>query len=194
MRPLSDEKIIEGIINKQPEVIHFMYKDYFPLILVMIEKHSGTLEDAQDVFQDGQMALFLRCRDKELILNCALRTYFYSICRHIWLQRLEKKQRMLYQPDLLVNENSEKYITRESITKEQKLERNRLFWKHFKELPDDCQNVLLMYFDKVPFRVVAEKLGFTDENYAKVRKYLCKKLLRKRIKQDPDFINCIGYE
>jgi len=194
MRPLSDEKIIEGIINKRPEVIHFMYKDYFPLIQVMIEKHSGTLEDAQDVFQDGQMALFLRCRDRELILNCALRTYFYSICRNIWLQRLEKKQKILYQPDLLVNENSEKYIARDSITKEQKLERNRLFWKHFKELPDDCQNVLLMYFDKVPFRVVAEELGFTDENYAKVRKYLCKKLLRKRIKQDPDFINCIGYE
>jgi len=194
MRPLSDEKIIEGIINKRPEVIHFMYKDYFPLIQVMIEKHSGTLEDAQDVFQDGQMALFLRCRDRELILNCALRTYFYSICRNIWLQRLEKKQKILYQPDLLVNENSEKYIAKDSITKEQKLERNRLFWKHFKELPDDCQNVLLMYFDKVPFRVVAEELGFTDENYAKVRKYLCKKLLRKRIKQDPDFINCIGYE
>jgi len=51
-----------------------------------------------------------------------------------------------------------------------------------------------MYMEKIPFKEVAEKLGFTDENYAKVRKYLCKKLLRKRVKQDPEYPNCIDHE
>ncbi len=194
MRPFSDSKIIDGIVNKRPEVIHFMYKDYFPLILALVEKNSGTLQDAQDIFQEGQMALYLRCRDHELVLNCALRSYFYSICRNLWLQRLEKKYRLVYEPDLLVNESVAKYITKESITREQKLVRHRIFWKHFNQLPEDCQKVFLMYFDKVPFKEVAEKLGFTDENYAKVRKYLCKKLLIKRIKKDPEYPNCVDHE
>lgn len=171
-----------------------MYKDYFPLILALIEKNSGTLQDAQDIFQEGQIALFLRCRNQELVLNCALRSYFYSICRNLWLQRLEKKYRLVYQPDLLVNESEAKYISKESITTEQKLRRHRIYWKHFNELPEDCQKVFLMYFDKVPFKKVAEKLKFTDENYVKVRKYLCKKLLVKRIKEDPEFLNCVDHE
>lgn len=194
MGSFSDIKLIDGIIKKRRGVIHFMYKDYFPLILALIEKNSGTYQDAEDIFQDGLVALYLRCRERELVLNCSLRSYFYSICRNLWLQRLERKYRLVYQPELIVNENEEKYHLAESITKEQKLTRHRVFWRHFKELPEDCQKVLLMYFDKIPFKEVAEKLEFTDENYAKVRKYLCKKLLAKRIQKDPEFQNCINDE
>lgn len=194
MGPFSDSTLIEGIINKRHAVIHFMYRDYFPLIVALIEKNSGTYQDAEDIFQDGLVALYLRCRDKELVLNCSLRSYFYSICRNIWLQRLEKKQRLIYQPDLLVHESEEKYQSKDVITREQKLVRYRVFWRHFNQLPPDCQKVLLMYFDKIPFRDVAEKLGFTDENYAKVRKYLCKKLLRKRILKDPEYPNCTCHD
>ncbi|NQV03380.1 MAG: sigma-70 family RNA polymerase sigma factor [Bacteroidia bacterium] len=194
MGPYSDSKIIDGIIKKRREVIHFMYRDYFPLILALIEKNSGNYQDAEDIFQDGLVALYLRCRDKELVLNCALRSYFYSICRNLWLQRLERKHRLVFQSDLMVNDCAEKYVGKENLTREQKLARHRVFWKHFKGLPYDCQQVLLMYMEKIPFKEVAEKLGFTDENYAKVRKYLCKKLLRKRVKQDPEYPNCIDHE
>ncbi|MFH1295726.1 MAG: sigma-70 family RNA polymerase sigma factor [Bacteroidota bacterium] len=194
MRPFSDAKIIDGIRKKQREVIHFMYKDYFPLILALVEKSSDTYQDAEDIFQDGLVALYLRCRDRELVLTCALRSYFYSICKNLWLQRLERKYRLVYKPDLLVNECEAKYEGKEGPTREQKLARHRVFWRHFNALPEDCQKVLLMYMDKVPCRKVAETLGFTDENYAKVRKYHCKKLLRKRIKRDPEYLICIDHE
>jgi len=194
MGPYSDSQIIDGILKKRRDVIHFLYKDYFPLILALIEKNSGTYQDAEDIFQDGLVALYKRCRSYELVLDCALRSYFYSICRNLWLQRLEKKYRLVYQPDLLVNENEAKYFTKGSITREQRLRRHRIFWKHFKELPEDCQKVFLMYFDKVPFKKIAEKMKFTDENYAKVRKYLCKRLLANRIKKDPEYPNCIDHE
>jgi len=194
MTGYSDEKIIDGIISKNRLVINFMYRDYFPLIRSLIEKNSGTRQDAEDVFQDGLEALFIRCRERELVLNCALRSYFYAICRNIWLQRLERKYRLVYHPDLLVNDSEERYIGRESLTKEQKLARHKIFWKHFNQLPVDCRQILQMYIDRVPCKKVAEIFGFTDENYAKVRKYLCKQLLRKRIKRDPEFPNCINDE
>jgi len=189
----SDDKIIEGIRNKKRDCLKFVYKDFFPLILAFVEKNSGTLQDAQDVFQDGLVALYLRCRDRELTLNCALRTYFYSVCRNLWLQRLERKFRILYWADLSVNEPGEDYLGKDELTKEQKLARHRVFWKHFKRLPADCQKILMMYMDKVPCKEVAESLDFPDENYAKVRKYLCKNLLRKRVKHDPEYQSCINH-
>ena len=193
MKLYSDSKIIDGIRKSKRGVIVFMYKDYFPLIRAMIKKNSGTPQDAEDVFQDGLEALYLRCRDQELVLSCALRSYFYSICRNIWLQRLERKHRLAYYPDLMVNDSEEKYFGKDSLTKEQKLARDTLFWKYFNQLPENCQQILWMYIEKVPCKKVAEKLGFTDENYAKVRKYLCVKLLRKRIMKDPEYLTCIDH-
>jgi RNA polymerase sigma factor (sigma-70 family) len=194
MGPFSDTKLIDGIINKRRGAIQFIYKDYFPLILALIEKNSGTYQDAEDIFQDGLVALYLRCRAQELILDCSLRSYFYSICRNLWLQRLERKHRLVFQPDLLVNEREEKYRVKESVTSEMKLARYRIFWKHFYGLPEDCQKVIMMYFDKIPFKKIAKKLGYKNEDYAKVRKYHCRKLLTKRIKKDPEYPNCINHE
>lgn len=194
MRPFSDSGIIDGIVSKRRDVIHFMYKDYFPLILALVEKNSGTYQDAEDIFQDGLVALYLRCRERELVLNCTVRSYFYAICKNLWLQRLERKYRLEFRPHFLVSESEEKYVVMDSITREQKLVRHRVFWRQFKLLPEICQKVLLMHFDKVPFREVAKKLGFTDEGSAKMRKYLCKKLLRTRVKQDPDYPNCTNHE
>ena len=194
MKLYSDSKIIDGIRKSKSGVIEFMYKDYFPLILAMIKKNSGTKQDAEDIFHDGLEALYLRCRDQELILSCALRSYFYSICQNIWLQRLARKHRLDYYPDLVVSDHEEKYAGKDSLTKEQKLARDAIFWKYLKTLPENCQQVLMMYMDKVPCKKVAEILGFTNENYAKVRKHLCVKLLRKRIMKDPDFLNCIDHE
>ncbi len=190
----SDSKIIDGIRESNHGVINFLYKDYRPLVRAFVRKNSGTIQDADDVFQDGLEALYLRCRDQELILTCALRSYFYSVCRNIWFQRLERKQRLTYYPDLMVNDSSEKYDGRDSLTKEQKLARHALFWKCFKTLPENCQQILLMYIDKVPCKKVAEKLGFTGENYAKVRKSMCVKLFQKRIMKDPEYLNCIDHD
>ncbi|MBN1197861.1 MAG: hypothetical protein JXA23_00820, partial [Bacteroidales bacterium] len=109
MGSFSDKKLIEGIIKKRRGTIHFMYRDYFPLILALVEKNSGNFQDAEDIFQDALVALYLRCRNKELVLSCSLRSYFYSICQNLWLQRLERKYKVMYQPDLIVNEHAEKY-------------------------------------------------------------------------------------
>lgn len=194
MNRYSDAKILEGLRERKRDCLRFVYRDYFPLILAFVEKNSGTLQDAQDLFQDALVALYLRCRDRELKLNCALRTYFYSVCRNLWLQRLERKFRVLYWADLSVHEPEEGYGDKEGLIREQKLARHRVFWRHFSQLPDDCRKILTMYIDKVPCKQVAEILGFHDENYAKVRKYLCKNLLRKRIKRDPEYINCISHD
>jgi len=191
MGSFSNSHLIEGIIEKRRAVIQFMYEDYFPYILAMVEKNSGTIQDAQDIFQDGLVALYLRCRDRELLLNCSLRSYFYAICKNLWLQRLERKYRMVFQPDLIIHEREERYRLQETLTSEKRLARYRLFWKHLKGLPEDCQKVLMMYMDRIPYKKVAEILGFVDENYAKMKKYHCKKALIRRIRRDPELPNCI---
>ena len=46
----------------------------------------------------------------------------------------------------------------------------------------------------LPLRQIAEELGLKNEEYAKARKYSCKNMLRKRIKNDPACKPYLNYD
>lgn len=182
---LSDKTILQELKLKKESAIHFMYREYFPSIVSMVRQNNGVYEDAEDLFQDGLMVLFDKISKGPLNLNCSLKTYFYSICRNIWLRRLERTRRMVYREEVEVNERTLIYSMRDDELKEDYLERLRYLHDHFLRLPKDCQTLLLMFFDKVPLKEIALKMGVSGVKYIKTRKYACKNMLRKKIMNDP---------
>ena len=109
------------------------------------------------------------------------------------MQRLDRKWRLLYQ-DELVQEPSEEYDPLAFSVNEEKLEKTRLYQHHFISLPEDCQKIIKMFLDQIPFKEIAVKMGFKNEAYAKTRKYLCKNMLRKIILKDPRYKSFFHYE
>jgi RNA polymerase sigma factor (sigma-70 family) len=189
----SDEAILQGLKEKKSDSIRFLYREYFPLAKSIVEKNSGSYEDAEDVFQDGIIVLYQKILSEPLILNCSLKTFFFSICRNIWMQRLDRKWRLLYQDDL-VSESVEDYDAIPIEINEEKLEKTRLYQVHFLSLPSDCQKILRMFLSKVSLKEISEFMGFKDVHYAKTRKYLCKNMLRKKILKDPRYKMFLHYE
>lgn len=181
----SDTSLIQGLRQKKSESIRTLYKEFFPVIRSIVERNSGNRQDSEDVFHDGLIVLYMRSQNKTFTLKSSLKTYFYAICRNLWLQRLERKYRLLYQADFEIHENSEEYATDDQYVREEQLEKMRLYHQHFFNLPLDCQALLKLFFRKVPLKEIAKVLGFKDENYAKTRKYMCKNMLRKKILNDP---------
>jgi RNA polymerase sigma factor (sigma-70 family) len=189
----SDEALLKGLRNKRSDCIRQLYNEFFPLTKSIVERNSGNHEDAEDVFQDGLIVLYEKSLSDSISLQCSLKTYFYSICKNIWMQRLDRKWRLLYQNEL-VQEPSEEYDPFICSVNEEKLERTRLYHYHFMNLPEDCQKLIKMFLDQVPFKEIAVKMGFSSEAYAKTRKYLCKNMLRKRILKDPRYQMFFHYE
>ncbi len=189
----TDSAVIKGLREKRADCIRYLYREFFPLAKSFVTKNSGTFQDAEDVFQDGIVVLFQKSMDSDLNLKCSLKTYFYSICRNIWMQRLDRKWRLLYQ-DNFVNEAEGSYETEITEVDEEKLERTRIYQLHFLSLPHDCQRILLLFLKKTPFREIAISLGFRDDQAVKTRKYLCKNMLRRRILRDPKCKNLIRHE
>ena len=171
----------------------YMYREFFPLIRSIVERNSGNRQDAEDVFHDGMIILYLRVLQEPVVLRSSLKTYFYSICKNIWHQRLDRKFRLLYQSDFEVHENSWHYADDQQV-REEYLEKMRLYNGHFLSLPDDCQTLLKLFFRKVPLQEIAGVLGLKDVAYAKTRKYMCKNMLRKKILNDPLCRQFIFYE
>ena len=189
----SDEALLKGLKEKRADCIRHLYREFFPLTRSIVEKNSGSYQDAEDVFQDGIIVLYQKLLCAPLILNCSLKTFFFSICRNIWLQRLDRKWRLLYQDDL-VNEPEEEYDSTGLDINEEKLEKSRLYQTHFLSLPPDCQKILKMFLSKVSLKEISDRMGFKDATYAKTRKYLCKNMLRKKILKDPKYQRFLHYE
>ena len=68
-----------------------------------------------------------------------------------------------------------------------KLERQSLFDKAFARLGEDCQKLLLLFFQKKPMDEIAVEMGFGSDNYAARRKHTCKERLVELVKSYPEF-------
>ncbi len=180
----SDEAIVEGLRLRSDYIIKYIYQELFPMILFLVTKNNGSEEDAEDVFQDSLIIIFKKINANELGLNCSFRTFLYSVCRNLWLQKLSKRRQLVVEFNDIENfVTIPDYSSKESNLEE--LEKLRLYQQHFLTLSDDCQKVLMLFMKKIPLKDIAVQMGFKTEKYAKTRKYLCKEELKKRIVNDP---------
>ena len=189
----TDEELIEGLRQKKRSCIEYMYKEFYPVIRHYIKLNSGNQHDADDLFQDAIIVLFKRFMIHPFALECSLKTYFMAVCKNLWLQRLERKYRLLYQADLEVHESKGKYSLEEEELRDEDLERQRLFYKNLMLLPYECRRLLQLYCLKISYKEIARLLKYKDEIYVKTRKYSCKNLLRKKILKDPECHQFFNY-
>jgi RNA polymerase sigma factor (sigma-70 family) len=180
----SDEAILEGLRLRSDYIINFTYREFFPLVKFLVAENGGSGEDAEDVFQDGIILLYTKISLHQLVLTSSFKTYMYSVCRNLWLQKLTKRKAVY---DKLTDVDDfidlPKDLFQEASFEEAEL--HRIIQIHFLALPKDCQKVLRLFIKNIPLREIAEIMGFKTENYAKTRKYLCKQDLKKRIADDP---------
>lgn len=180
----SDEAILEGLRLRSDYIINFAYKEFFPLIKFLVTDNGGSGEDAEDIFQDGIIILYSKISLNQLTLTSSFKTYMYSVCRNLWLQKLNKRKAIF---DRLRDVEEFIDLPQDMLqeTSMEEIEMHRIIQIHFLALPEDCQKVLKLFIKNVPLREIAGIMGFKTENYAKTRKYLCKQDLKKRIADDP---------
>lgn len=181
----TDSAIIDGLKNRDNGIIRYIYKEYYPTIKFLITTNSGTETDAEDVFQDALVVLYRKIARENLVLTSSFKTFLYSICRNLWLQRLDRR---VFSNEFLEMENlSEMQDELHLEQPEEEQEKYRLFQQHFLNLSQDCQKVLKLFMRKISLKEIADVMGFKTEKYAKTRKFMCKEKLKNSIINDPYF-------
>ncbi len=181
----TDEAIIHGLMKRDSGIIRYIYKEYYPTIKFLITTNSGTETDAEDVFQDALVVLYRKIARENLVLTSSFKTFLYSICRNLWLQRLDR--RVFSNEFLELEDLGESHDNLFSEPPEDDQEKYRLFQQHFLGLSEDCQKVLRLFLNKISLKEIAEIMGFKTEKYAKTRKFMCKEKLKNSIINDPSF-------
>jgi RNA polymerase sigma factor (sigma-70 family) len=183
MKDYSNKEILSGIANSKSSVIRYVYATCYPAIRKLILTNGGNEQDAQDIFQDGIIKVYQKITGHGLQLTCKFCTYLYSVCRFLWLHEIEKKKIPLRKyPDIenIVEDRPANDKVREHM-------QLRIYEKHFRELAEECQKVLNMYFNKASMEEICVVMGYKNAQIATVKKYRCKKYLMNKIINNPEY-------
>lgn len=183
----SDEQILKGVLRHDSLILQYIYKQYYYKISYFIRKNQGNEDDASDIFQEAIIIIYRKLKENDLIFQkSSFAGYLFSVCRFLWLKQLEKRriERERLNDTLPFQEN---LYDENLVELVEKNERYGLYQKHFATLSTDCQKLMQLFFEKVSLREIAKIMGYKSEKYAKTRKFKCKEILVKRIKQDTEF-------
>lgn len=172
-------KYLQAIKNSDNKLLGEIYQKNYPQIQRFVLNNSGDESDAQDVFQDAMVSLYRRLQKEDITISATFGTYLYGICKFIWYKKIERT------PSTNSIENIQIEDTHDieaSLTNEQKY---GLFLQTINKLGEDCKKVLTYYFEKKSFKEIAVLMNYTGDEYARRKKFLCKKNLINKIKQDP---------
>ena len=180
---------MEGILENDPKILGRLVEDMLPMVKALVEKNGGTIDDSKDVFQDAILAVYDKVKQKDFKLRSKFSTYFYGICRNIWGNRLQKKS----SSEVAIPEHA-KYIAGEDYGLDyEEIERRALRDKAFALLEKDCQEVLLLYYQKIKMKKIAEIMGYKSEGYARRKKGICVEYLVKFAKQQAGYQELCNY-
>src|SRR6202012_4447482 len=90
----NEQKLLEGLAQNDRKAIETIYRQHYNMVQSLILSNSGYPDDARDIFQEAMIVLYEKARSGSFELNSQLKTYLYSVCRRLWLKRLNQLQRV----------------------------------------------------------------------------------------------------
>ena len=90
----ADQQLVAQLRANLPEGFSFLYRHSYPGVERYVRQNHGTTDEAKDVFQDTLLILLTNVREPDFQLTASLKTYVFSISKHLWLKHLKQKTRL----------------------------------------------------------------------------------------------------
>jgi len=173
----TDSEDILGILNNSPDTLKRIYKAHFPMVLQMVLGNNGNEADAKDVYQESIIILYNKVKAGDFELTSKLKTYIYSVCRRIWLKKLNQK----------ANKECELKDIHDFLPVENDLELHELRDLQFSKMEESmlmlgepCRTIIQdFYMQNKSMQEICDKFGYTNPDNAKTQKYKCLQRLKK---------------
>ncbi len=182
----SDEEILHrlqfGESNEVDQALSHLHRKVYQMVVRFVKRYRGESADAEDVFQDGLVALYKLARQGKLPSDVNVDAYLFSICKNLWFKQLNKRKETVDLEkvafDLPVEE-----VQLFSLLSE---ERQSLIEQLFLHLGEGCKKILTYYYyDRLRMKRIAELMEYANEQVAKNKKSNCMKRLKELLTAHP---------
>jgi len=173
----NEQALLKGLANNDSKSVDTLYKSHFPMVQHFVINNNGSFDDAKDVFQEAMITLYEKVQTDSFTLTCQIKTYLFSICKHLWLKRLQQMGR--YNAPL----SSEEESVSVEVDMEEFNKKDAAFAimdRALNSLGEPCKSLLEGYYlNKKGMQELAADFGYTNADNAKNQKYKCLMRLKK---------------
>ena len=173
----NEQALLKGLANNDSKSVDTLYKSHFPMVQHFVINNNGSFDDAKDVFQEAMITLYEKVQTDSFTLTCQIKTYLFSICKHLWLKRLQQMGR--YNAPLSSEEESVSVeVDMEDFNKKDAA--FAIMDRALNSLGEPCKSLLEGYYlNKKGMQELADDFGYTNADNAKNQKYKCLMRLKK---------------
>ena len=173
----NEQVLLKGLAKNDAKSIETIYKNNFNIVQAFILNNNGTYDDAKDIFQEAMIVLYENVKSETFVLTCQIKTYLYSVCRRLWLKRLQYSTRFITPVESL----EETVPVEEDIEDQDKLNADfTIMERALGSLGEPCKSLLEAYYlEKKDMAAIAASFGYTNADNAKNQKYKCLIRLKK---------------
>ncbi|MES3019186.1 MAG: sigma-70 family RNA polymerase sigma factor, partial [Bacteroidota bacterium] len=128
-------------------------------------------------FQESVIVLYNKVKSGNFELNSKLKTFLYSVCRRLWLKRLNAQSRNVRN----IEDFSDIIPVEDDMEKHEEKDRQFAMMEHaLKQLGEPCKTIIEDYYlQNRSMQEISEKFGYTNSDNAKTQKYKCLQRLKK---------------
>jgi RNA polymerase sigma factor (sigma-70 family) len=173
--PLSDDRILSALKDRDESTINYIYQTYWPMILQLVKTNNGSATEAKDLYQDSILDFLEKVWQENFILTCKIRTFIYSICRNKWLYQLRGRKKFIEMEEYIEFEKAQEDTQEEAAT----LPDDKQIIQAIHTLGEPCRSLLVgYYYENLSMEQLAQKLNYKSVNVAKQQKFRCKDRLK----------------
>jgi RNA polymerase sigma factor (sigma-70 family) len=172
-----EQALLKGLAKNDSKAVETLYKEHFGMVQHFVLNNNGSYEEARDIFQEAMIALYEKAQSDNFVLTCQIKTYVYSICRRLWLKRLQQLGKFSQPMDgfdevVAVEEDLEEHEKRNAEF--------AIMERALNSLGEPCKGLLEGYYlKKMDMNSLAKDFGYTNADNAKNQKYKCLMRLKK---------------
>ncbi len=173
----NEQDLLKGLARSDTKAVETIYRENYNMVQALVINNNGSTDDAKDVFQEAMIVLYEKVRSGHFELNCQIKTYVYSVCRRLWLKKLQQQNR--YVGD--IGNMEETVPVEEDISEHDKRDAEfEMMDKAISSLGEPCKSLLeAFYLQKRNMQEIATGFGYTNADNAKTQKYKCLMRLKK---------------
>jgi len=173
----KEQELLKGLADNEKAAIEAIYKGNYGLIQQFVINNSGSEDDARDIFQEALMVLYEKARSGTFELNCQIRTYLYSVCRRLWLKKLQQNRRF----ETPVESLEDIVPVEEDLETHEKQNHQYVVMRTaMGKIGEPCKSLLeAFYVHHKNMIEIAAFFGYTNADNAKNQKYKCLMRLKK---------------
>ena len=173
----QDILLIKGLATNDKHAIEAIYRGNYSGIQSFVLNNNGSVDEAKDIFQEAMIALYEKSLTGNFELTCQLKTFIFSICRRLWLKRLQQMQKYNVPTDNI----GEVVAVEEELEAHEKHNADfTLMENAMSKIGEPCKSLLEAYYiNKKHMQEIATEFGYTNADNAKTQKYKCLMRLKK---------------